>query len=194
MANFKFKILSKIIADRLAQIMPDIISKEQRGFTHGRNIKECILLTSEFINLLDKKSFGGNLAMKVDIAKAFDALEWSFLIQVLKKFGFNNTFCIWIESIINLEYLSISINGTQHGYFHCTRGVRQGDPLSPLLFCLAKDVLSRSISKLVEEGKIELITGTRHEKVPSHILYADDIMLFCKGKVSCITALINTFT
>jgi len=132
--------------------------------------------------------------MKVDITKAFDTLEWSFLIQVLKKFGFNNTFCIWIESILKSAFLSTSINGTQHGYFNCTRGVRQGDPLSPLLFCLAEDVLSRSITKLVEEGKLELITGTRHVKVPSHILYADDIMLFCKGKVSCINALINTFT
>lgn len=62
--------------------------------------------------------------MKVDIAKAFDTLEWSFLIEVLKKFGFNNTFCIWIESILKSAYLSISINGIQHGYFHCTRGVR----------------------------------------------------------------------
>jgi len=60
LANFKFKILSKVLADRLAVILPSIISKEQRGFIKGRNIKDCIALASEAINVLDRKSFGGN--------------------------------------------------------------------------------------------------------------------------------------
>jgi hypothetical protein len=73
LANFKFKIISKVLADdRLAQILPSIISKEQRGFVNGRNIKDCICLTSEAVNLLPKKAFGGNLALKIDISKAFD--------------------------------------------------------------------------------------------------------------------------
>jgi hypothetical protein len=75
MANFKFKIISKVLADRLAKIMPTLISKEQRGFIQGRNIKDCICLTSEAINLLHKKSFGGNVAIKIDIYKAFDTLD-----------------------------------------------------------------------------------------------------------------------
>jgi len=73
---------------------------------------------------LDTKSFGGNLALKVDTAKAFDTLEWSFFIHVLTKFGFIATFCDWIKTILDSTHLSISINGTQHGYFKCTRGVR----------------------------------------------------------------------
>ncbi|MCH96418.1 RNA-directed DNA polymerase (Reverse transcriptase) [Trifolium medium] len=151
LANFKFKIISKVLADRLATIMPNIISKEQRGFIEGRNIRDCVCLTSEAINLLHKKAFGGNVAMKIDISKAFDTLEWSFLLKVLKQFGFSNIFCNWIETILASAYLSISINGSQHGYFNCKRGVRQGDPLSPLLFCLAEEVLSRGIAKLVSE-------------------------------------------
>jgi hypothetical protein len=87
MANFKFKIISEILADMLAQIMIALISRDQRGFIHGRNIKDCFLIASEVINLLDTKSFGGNIALKVDIAKAFNTLEWSFLIHVLRKFG-----------------------------------------------------------------------------------------------------------
>jgi hypothetical protein len=81
LANFKFKIISKVLADRLAQIMPSIISKEQRGFIKGREIKDCICLTSEAINLLHKKSYGGNLAIKIDIAKAFDTIDWSFFVK-----------------------------------------------------------------------------------------------------------------
>jgi len=92
LANFKFKILSNILADRLAPILPNIISKEQRGFVQGRNIKDCIAITSEAINLLDKKCFGGNLALKIDVSKAFDTLRWDFLLKVLNS-GFNSTFC-----------------------------------------------------------------------------------------------------
>jgi hypothetical protein len=93
LANFKFKIISKVLADRLATIMPSIISQEQRGFIKGRNIKDCICLASEAINLLNRKSYGGSLALKIDISKAFDTLEWPFLLKVLKQFGFNLTFC-----------------------------------------------------------------------------------------------------
>jgi hypothetical protein len=84
LANFKFKIISKVLADdRLAQILPSIISKEQRGFVNGRNIEDCICLTSEAVNLLPKKAFGGNLALKIDISKAFDTLRsWDFLLNV----------------------------------------------------------------------------------------------------------------
>jgi hypothetical protein len=193
MANFKFKIISKVLADRLATIMPNLISKEQRGFVAGRNIRDCICLTSEAINLLDKKSFGGNIALKIDISKAFDTLDWSFLLKVLKQFGFSTTFCNWIQAILSSAYLSISINGSQHGFFNCKRGVRQGDPLSPLLFCLAEEVFSRGISKLVVDGNMELIKGSRNSLVPSHCLYANDIMVFCSGKLSCIQALKNLF-
>jgi hypothetical protein len=93
LANFQFKIISKIMAVRLAIILPNIVPKEQRGFIRGRNIKDCIALTSEAINLLDKKCFGGNLALKIDVSKAFDTLDWGFLMNVLRGFGFNETFC-----------------------------------------------------------------------------------------------------
>jgi len=173
--------------------MPHIILEEQRGFIKGRNIKDCICLTSEAVNLLSKKTYGGNIACKIDISKAFDTLNWGFLIKVLSKFSFNSKLCSWIKAILESTKLSVSVNGKQHGFFHCNRGVKQGDPLSPLLFCLAEDVLSRSISKLVQEGKVELIKASRHQTLPSHILYADDVMIFCKGKSSCIQALQSLF-
>jgi len=152
------------------------------------------MLTSEAINLLDKKTFGGNLALKIDISKAFDTLNWEFLLLVLKKFGFNNTFWSWIDAILKSAKVSISINGTHKGYFPCQIRVKQGDPLSPLLFCLAEEVLSRGISQLVLDGKIDLISGSRHMQVPSHCFYADDLMLFCKAKFSSLEALKQLFT
>jgi hypothetical protein len=104
-----------------------------------------------------------------------------FLLRVQKAFAFNQVFCHWIHSILLSAKISISINGKHHGFFNCSRGVRQGDPLSPLLFCLAEEVISRSITQLVRHGKLTLIKGSRHMDIPSHILYADDIMLFCRA-------------
>jgi hypothetical protein len=101
LANFKFKIISKVLADMLAQIMPAIVSKEQSGFNQGRNIKDCICIASEAINVLDKKVFGDNLALKIDISKVFDTLDWGFLLKVLKQFGFNPIFCNWIHFILS---------------------------------------------------------------------------------------------
>ncbi|KAK2368688.1 hypothetical protein QL285_081866 [Trifolium repens] len=193
MENFKFKVISKIIADRLASVLPSIIFEEQMDFIHGRNIKDCLCIASEVANLLHNKSFGGNLALKIDISKAFDTLEWSFLLKVLHCFGFNEVFCNWIHVILQSAFLSISVNGRAEGYFNCSRGVRQGDPLSPLLFCLAEDVLSRGISILVNSGVLDQIKGTRHFKVPSHTFYADDLMVFCKGKLSGLKELKKLF-
>jgi hypothetical protein len=100
MANFKFKVISKIIADRLASVLPSIISEEQMGFIQGRNFKDCLCIASEAANLLHNKSYGGNLALQIDISKAFDTLEWSFLLKVLRCFGFNDVFCNWIHVIL----------------------------------------------------------------------------------------------
>ena len=145
LANFQFKIITKILADRLAIICMRIISPQQRGFVQDRHISDCVILASEMVNLLTKKQFGGNIAIKVDIRKAFDTLDWKFLIAVLGKFGFNNLFCDWILAILRSARLSILVNGNAVGFIPCNRGVRQGDPLSPLLFCLAEEALSRAL-------------------------------------------------
>lgn len=91
--NLKFKIISNVLANRLAKVLPHLISKEKKGFVHGQSIKDCTCLTLKDPNVIQKKSIGGNFMLKVDIDKAFDTLEWSFLIKVLKQFGFNEKLC-----------------------------------------------------------------------------------------------------
>lgn len=181
LANFQFKIITKVLADRLACIAPKILSENQRGFIRERHISDCICIASEAINMLDKKIFGGNLALKIDIKKAFDTLDWNFLLQVLQSFGFDSKFCSWVKVILNSAKLSFSVNGRPVGYFNCKRGVRQGDPLSPLLFCIAEDVLSRALLLLVQNGSILPMAGPKGFSTPSHVLYADDILIFCRG-------------
>lgn len=152
LSKFKFNIIKKIIVDILANFMSSLASSEQRGFIKGRCIRGCICLAWDGANHLHKKSFGGNFSLKVDISKAFYIISWDFLLYVLRKFGFNDTFCNWIQTTLKYAFLYVSTNGVSHGYFNFSRGFRQGDPLSPLLFCLPEEVLSRSLTKLVEDG------------------------------------------
>ena len=193
LANFQFKIITKILADRLGLIAAKIISPNQRGFIPGRHIHDCIMTASEAVNLLHKKAYGGNLAMKIDVRKAFDTVNWQFLIHVLRRFGFTDLFCNWILSILHSAKLSVSVNGKSVGFFSCTRGVRQGNPLSPLLFCIAEEVISRGIEALVLEGKVSQIRASRNLYVPSHCLYADDILIFCKGTLANVKNIMHLF-
>lgn len=116
--------------------------------------------------------------MKIDIRKVFDTLDWGFLLKDLKRFGFETRFCDWVKVILDSTRLSISVNGKAAGYFAWKRGVRQGDPLSPLLFCLAEEVLSKGISKLVANCNLSLMSGPKGVRMRSHFLYADDVLFF----------------
>lgn len=91
--------------------------------------------------MLDYKSYGGNVALKFDIKKAFDTMDWSFLLQALSFFGFSPIFCNWIQVVLHPVKLSLSINGKPIVLFSYKIGVRQGDPLSPCFFALLKMLL-----------------------------------------------------
>jgi len=123
LVNFQFKIISKIVADRLACITLRIISVEQRGFVCDRNISECVIIASEVISSLDKRQYDGNIALKVYISKAFDTLDWNFMIMVLHNFAFSTTFINWILAILQSARLSILVNGKVVSFFSCSRGV-----------------------------------------------------------------------
>ncbi|KAK2642188.1 hypothetical protein Ddye_023951 [Dipteronia dyeriana] len=193
LGNFLFKISSKIFADRLAQVAARIISPQQFGFIRDRHIEDCIALSSDCVNVLHKKCYGGNEAMKIDIQKAFDTLNWKFLCRVLRAFVFSQTFMDWIVSILGSSRLSILINGSPTSYFSCSRGVRQGDHLSPLLFGLAEDFLSRLLSRMVESDQLLPISSPRGFSALTHLLYADDVLVFCRGTVKNLKSVMLAF-
>jgi len=85
------------------------------------------------------------------------------------------------------------VNGKAVGFFSCSRGVRQGDPLSPLLFCIAEEVLSRAISMASNANKIVPMFYYRGASIPTHILYADDVLIFCAGTKQNIRCLLKIF-
>ncbi|KAM7517189.1 hypothetical protein LguiA_006772 [Lonicera macranthoides] len=191
LSNFLFKIITKIISNRVSTIIAKLILPNQCGFIKGRNISSCITAVSECVNMLNKRSYGGNMCMVIDFIKAFDTIEWPFLFQVLGAFGFDSIFVGWIKAILESARLSFLVNGRVAGYFQCSRGVRQGDPLSPLLFILAEEALNRALHALVDHGSIKRMASTRNSIPPSHVMYADDMIIFCNASLPTVKTLMQ---
>lgn len=145
LGNFLFKIITKILATRLGPVLSKTLSQFQYGFIPGKQINHCIALASEGYNCLDKNGTKGGFAFKIDIRKAFDTISWEMLLHVCTLMGFSNLFVEVVHNILISARLSILVNGAPKGYFACSQGVRQGDPLSPLLFCMAEEVLGYSV-------------------------------------------------
>ncbi|XP_042483480.1 uncharacterized protein LOC122063840, partial [Macadamia integrifolia] len=183
MQNFFCKILSKVMATRLSSLLPKLISEEQGAFQKGKVIQTNISLASELANLMFEGTRGGGMGIKIDIQKAFDTISWSFLFKVLKKFGFPDTWIDWLHQILRTSRISVLLNGGPVGFFGVERGLRQGDPISPLLFILAEEVLCRGIRLMLQDKKLQAIKGPRGVQMPGFLLFADDIFFFLNGSI-----------
>ncbi|VFQ94926.1 unnamed protein product [Cuscuta campestris] len=181
LSTFMSKINTKILAGRLNSILPKLISKEQAAFQKGKSIDDHILMAQEAVHLIDKKTFGGNLILKMDMAKAFDKLDWEYLEALLQSFGFNQLSTSLLMANLKGSFFSILLNGEPAGYFKMERGVKQGDPFSPLLFILAADGFSRLINHQMNTQHL-LRFNSGQVPFPSHLIYADDIMIFSRGE------------
>jgi hypothetical protein len=119
LCNVIYKTISKILANRLKQMLPKLISPWQAGFVPSRLIQDNSIIAHElFHSMKKKKGKGGYIALKVDMEKAFDKMEWSFIDEVLKCFGFSNKWIGWISQRISTLTFSILLNGGSYGFFH----------------------------------------------------------------------------
>ncbi|XP_010463143.1 PREDICTED: uncharacterized protein LOC104743796 [Camelina sativa] len=121
------------------------------------------------------------MALKLDIAKAFDKVEWNYLEAILKKLGFADKWCNWVMKCITTVSYSVLINGSPSKKIIPQRGLRQGDPLSPYLYLLCTEGLSSLISTSVKANHIHGFRASRNGPAISHMLFADDSLLFCKA-------------
>lgn len=115
--------------------------------------------------------------MKLDMKKAFDRINWAFLLKVLGKFGFATSWIQWVSALISDPCFSILINGSARGYFKSSRGLHQGDPLSPYLFILVAEALGRGLRHLQASGKIKGLQINNLCKAVTHSQFADDTLL-----------------
>ncbi|CAH9144348.1 unnamed protein product [Cuscuta epithymum] len=186
LSNFVNKVCTKVLAFRLSSILSKIISKEQAGFMKGRDIADQALMAQEMIHAIDKKIRGGNVVIKLDMAKAFDRVSWKFLSDVLKRFGFSARFIMLVMNNLKSTFLSVLVNGSPQGFFKPLRGVKQGDPLSPFLFIIAAEGFSRALNWHMEQGHIKPYWMGNQGFPVSHLGFADDILVFLNGEIRSI--------
>jgi hypothetical protein len=151
--NTDYKIFTKVLTRRLTPFADKLISKSQTTFILGRYILEGIITLHEILHELRIKKTKG-VILKLDFEKAYGKVHWSFLFEVLKQKNFHAKWIEWTKQVVEGGSVGININGLHGNYFGTHKGLRQGDPLSPLLFNLVGDALAAMLDKAKSAGHI----------------------------------------
>ena len=187
LCNTIYKLVTKIIVNRLKPLIPHWISMNQNSFIKGRGPEVNLVVAAEVLHSMQKKKGKkGWFALKVDLEKAYDRMEWSFIIRCLEFHNLDTQLVNLIMDCISKASSSVLINGQKTETFLHSRGLRQGDPMSPYIFNICLEYLTSLINHACEEKRWTPFWVGK-DKVPvSHLLFADDLVLF--GRVDEQTA------
>ncbi|GJX20047.1 RNA-directed DNA polymerase, eukaryota, reverse transcriptase zinc-binding domain protein [Tanacetum coccineum] len=167
-----YKIITKILANRLVGVLGDLVNEVQSAFVVDRQILDGPFILDEVLQWCRRKKKHA-LIFKVNFEKAFDSVRWDFVDDVLNKFGFGKRWRTWIQSCLRSSRGSILVNGSPTEEFQFFRGLKQGDPLSPFLFILIMKSLHISFQRVVDAGMFTRIKINSMVNL-SHLFYADD--------------------
>jgi hypothetical protein len=181
--NCLYKWITKVLTIRLTPIAGRLICAEQTTFIKGRNIMNGVMVLHEVMHETKKRKETGSI-LKLDFEKAYDKVSWKFLLECLKLRGFNEKWCEWVNHMLTGGTVYVKINDHLGPYFMSHKGVRQGDPLSPILFNFVADCLT----KLVKQAQVNgLFTGLAANLIPKGIAilqYADDTIICLKNDMA----------
>ncbi|XP_056847407.1 uncharacterized protein LOC130498081 [Raphanus sativus] len=186
LCNVAYKIISKVLCQRLKGLLPNLISETQSAFVSGRLISDNILIAQEMFHGLRtnnacKEKF---MAIKTDMSKAYDRVEWSFMERLLPKMGFCSIWVSRVMKCISSVQYKVLLNGQPKGHIVPERGLRQGDPMSPYLFILCTEALIENIKKQERDKKLTGLKVSRGSPAISQLLFADDSLFFCKATLA----------
>ncbi|XP_050264248.1 uncharacterized protein LOC126708501 [Quercus robur] len=173
-----------VLANRLTRVLPEVISDAQSAFVPGRQIIDNVLVAFEVMHCINKRRKGkeGLMAIKLDMSKAYDRVEWAYLEAMMRKMGFQDRWISLMMMCVTTVSYSVLLNGEPKGRIVPTRGLRQGDPISPYLFLLCTEGLSAMLKKSENGGIPRGIAMCRSAPRVSHLLFANDCIVF--GKTS----------
>ncbi|KAJ9536547.1 hypothetical protein OSB04_un000299 [Centaurea solstitialis] len=187
--GFSSKFFKKVIVDRMKTALDVVVGKYQSAFIPGRKIVDNILLAHELVIGYHKDVGQPRCAFKIDIRKAYDMVDWRFLINMLHGLGFHPVLIKWIQEMVSTTTFSVAINGETRGYFHGKRGIRQGDPLSPYLFTLIMEGFSLIFRQCISEAEeFGYHKGCAQFNL-THLCFAGDLFVFTRGDVQSVEVL-----
>ena len=183
LCNVVYKIISKVLANRLKVVLPSVISPYQSAFIPGRLITDNVIAIYETLHTMHTRLWSkmGFMGIKLDMSKVYDRVEWDFLEAVMEKLGFSVTWRTLVMACVRTATYSIVVNGQPVGNITPSRRIRQGDPISPYLFLLCVEALSAMLSKAENARVITGVPSSKKGPCLSHLFFADDSLLFCKA-------------
>ncbi len=174
------KIISKVLANRLAPVLHPLISQCQSAFLKGRSISDAFATAAEIVGWTSRAKIEG-VGVKVDFEKAYDSINWSFLGKILEWWGFSAQWCGWIRQCVENAKVAVLVNGVATKWIKSKRGVRQGDPLSSYLFLLVAECLARMTEEAGSNNLIKGVGPAEHCRF-SLIQFADDTLFFTEAR------------
>ncbi|KAJ9545526.1 hypothetical protein OSB04_025233 [Centaurea solstitialis] len=185
LCNVLVKIITKVLANRIKPVLSTLISENQTAFIKDWLITDNVLVAFETIHSMHRntRKKSGEVAIKIDISKAYDRLDWSFLQHMLTAFGFSSRWIKLISLCVESVKYFIRVNDDLVGPVIPQRGLRQGDPLSPYLFILCMEGLSAFLKYEEAGGRLHGCRVARGSPAVTHLFFADDAFIFCRASI-----------
>ncbi|XP_060968346.1 uncharacterized protein LOC133035920 [Cannabis sativa] len=183
LCNVVAKVITKVLSNRMKSFLGDVISENQSAFIPGRLIADNFTISFEILHYLKRKQSGkdGFMALKLDLSKAYDRVDWHFLCAMLSRLGFDDKWVRLIFGFLSSVQYNVVSSGYTLGPITPSRGLRQGDPISPYLFLICAEGLSALIKSFEARKLIHGCKVANGAPIVSHMLFADDSFLYCKA-------------